>query len=86
MFDNIDPATKQYIIFSAVVSLLISIFINFIFVNLMTGTFAYGFPINLGASEGIVNILLRTINTVIIGLFLTVPIYYLIIWWIKRER
>lgn len=74
--DGIDPATKQYIIFSLVISLIIGVIINFVLIEAVRGTFAYGFPINLNGVEGIVNFIDRIINTVVIGGFITFPVYF----------
>lgn len=75
--DNIDPALKQYLIFSFVIAIIISFIINFGLVEGVRGTFAYGFPINLNDIEGFGNFLARVVNTFIMGLFLTAPMYFI---------
>lgn len=86
MFDNIDPATKQYLIFSLVISLIISALINFAFIEMLAGSFAYGFPVNLNTSTGLSNFVGRIINTIVQGLILLPMIYYGIKYWITRAR
>ncbi|MEP7103767.1 MAG: hypothetical protein ABI721_03600 [Candidatus Dojkabacteria bacterium] len=70
-----DPAVKQYIVFSFVISLILGVLVNFILIEGVKGTFAYGFPINLNAVEGVLNFVYRVINTLILGALLTVPVY-----------
>lgn len=78
--DNIDPAVKQYIIFSLVISLIIGVLVNFVLIEGVKGSFAYGFPIVLNGVEGVLNFVYRIVNTVILGLLLTVPVYFGIKW------
>lgn len=74
--ENIDPATKQYIIFSLIVSIILAAIINFVLVEMVANTFAYGFPINLKGAEGFSGFISRVINTVVQGLILSPMVYY----------
>jgi hypothetical protein len=84
MFDNIDPAVKQYLTFSLVLAVILSVIINFGLVDLVKGTFAYGFPVNLSEAVGFANFIGRIINTLVFSFFLTVPVYFGLKW--LRER
>ncbi|MEO6728639.1 MAG: hypothetical protein ABIM99_01830 [Candidatus Dojkabacteria bacterium] len=70
-----DPAVKQYLIFSLVIGVIAGVLINFILIEGVKGSFAYGFPIVLNGVEGIANFLYRIINSLILGALLTIPIY-----------
>jgi len=78
--DSIDPAKKQYWIFSLIVALILSVILNFFFLNLFKGTVIYGFPINYGDSEGIVNFLIKLVDSAVIGAILTPGVYYCLQW------
>ncbi len=80
MFDNIDPAKKQYFIFSAVVAIIISAVINFAFIDVLKGTFAYGFPLSLANAVGVGAFVTRIVNSIVMGLILAPLLYYLIRW------
>lgn len=84
MFDNIDPVTKQYGIFSIIISLILSFIINFLLIETLKGTFAYGFPINLTGAEGFTLFFYRIVNTLVEALFLIVPIFVAIKWFLNR--
>ena len=73
-----NPATKQYLIFSFIVGILLSIIINFVLIDIIKGTFLYGFPISLNGVDGFLNFLFRVINTLLIGTFLVIPMFYII--------
>ncbi len=75
-----DPAKKQYLIFSAVISFIVSFVINFFFTSATNIPLAGGFPITLYGSEGIGLLFGKTLNTLIIGLCLTPLIYFGIQW------
>jgi hypothetical protein len=80
-----NPDVKQYAIFSLIVSMIISFFINFYIVNLLENSFIlYGFPISLKGVEGFANTLYRFINTIVVGIFLSVPMYFFLDW-LKRR-
>lgn len=81
-----DSSTKQYIIFSFVVSVVISLIANFIIINGLKGTPLYGIPINLANSAGFGEFLLRILNTLIMSVFLTLPVFWFLIWAYKRTR
>ena len=80
MFDNIDPAKKQYFIFCAIVSIILSGIVNFFFIDILKGSFAYGFPIGLTGLVGIGAFFARLINSIVLGLILTPMLYYFIQW------
>jgi hypothetical protein len=84
MLDDIDPSVKQYMVFSFVVAMIVSFVINFTLMEGVRGTFAYGFPINLNEIEGIASFFARIVNTLVMGLFLTIPMYFVFKW--LRER
>lgn len=73
--DNIDPAVKQYLVFSFVISVILGVIVSFILVDSVKGTFAYGFPIPLADAEGITMFIYRVINSLVLGLFFTIPVY-----------
>lgn len=83
--DNIDPATRQYIIFSLIISMIISAVLNFALVEVLSGSFLYGFPVNLSTTSGIGNFLGRIINTAVQGLILLPLVYYGFRYWIRRR-
>jgi len=78
--DGIDPAVKQYLIFSFVIGIIVGVLVNFLLIEGVKGSFAYGFPIVLNGVEGIANFLYRVINTVVLGGLLTIPIYLGLKW------
>lgn len=71
-----NPATKQMLIFSFVISLIASAVINFLIVEILKTTFLYGFPINLASTSGIGTFLSRVINTVVVGIILLPAVFY----------
>lgn len=73
--DGIDPAVKQYLIFSFVIGIIVGVLVNFILIEGVKGSFAYGFPIVLNGVEGFANFLDRVINSLVLGALLTIPIY-----------
>ncbi|MCS7317415.1 MAG: hypothetical protein NZZ41_03720 [Candidatus Dojkabacteria bacterium] len=83
--DGIDPVTKQYLIFSTIISMIISFFFNFFLVNFLENSFIlYGFPLGLKGTTGLINLFYRLINTLVVGLLLIVPMY-LFLNWIKSK-
>jgi len=84
MFENLDPKIREYGTFSFIVAVIISLFINFTLVETLKGSFAYGFPLNLATTSGIGNFLARVVNSLVMGAFLTVPTYYLIMKYLVR--
>ncbi len=82
--DEINPAVKQYLIFSAVIAVIVSIIVNFMLIESLKGTPFYGFPINLTGTEGITMFFYRIINTLIEGLLLIIPVYLIIQWLMTR--
>lgn len=78
--DEIDPAKKQYIIFAAIISILLSGVINFWFIEILEGSPLYGVPVNLEDVSDVVGFVGRIINSVMMGLFLTPLIYWGINW------
>jgi len=80
-----DPATKQYVIFSAIISLIISFILSFILPDLLKGSIFYGFPISLSNSSGLGEIFLKTINTLILTFFLTFLVYYALMWYLRKR-
>lgn len=73
-----NPATKQYLTLSIVISIIFSFIINFAFVDLAKGSFLYGFPISINEVEGFLNFLFRLLNTAIIAAFLVFPVLLLL--------
>ncbi len=86
MFNDINPVTKQLWIFSFLVSLIFSALINFLAVELLRGSFLYGFPINLGNTAGLGTFFARLINTVVLGAIVTPMMYYIIKYLQTRVR
>lgn len=81
-----DSTTKQYILFSFVVSIVISLIANFIIINGLKGTMFYGVPISLVNASGFGEFIIRIINSLVMALFLTLPMYWFMIWAYKRVR
>lgn len=75
-----DPAVKQYIIFSFVISIILGFLVSFVLVEGVRGGFAYGFPINLNGAEGFTGIIYRLINTIVLGFLFTIPVYLGLKW------
>lgn len=73
-----NPATKQYFVFSLIVALILSAIINFGFIELIKGSFIYGFPFNLNNLEGFGAFLARVVNTLVMGAFLAIPTYFIL--------
>ena len=84
MFDDINPAVKQYLIFSAVIAVIVSLIVNFSLIESLKGTPFYGFPVSLAGTEGFINLVYRLINTLIEGLLLIIPVYLIIQWLMTR--
>lgn len=84
--EDLDPAKKQYLIFSAVTSFFLSIAINFIFLGGVSGPLFSGFPVALAGLEGIAYFGGQIINTLILTALFTIPIYYGFMWMINRGR
>ncbi len=80
-----DQITRQYLIFAATIGGIISFIFNFFIIELVRNTPLYGFPIGLGETVGIINLLFKLTNTIVIGAALTVPVYYVLIW-LERRR
>lgn len=78
--DSIDPAKKQYWIFSAIVAVIIALILNFAFLSLFPGTIIYGFPFNYGDAEGISLFLIKIVDSAILGAILTPGVYYFLNW------
>jgi len=78
MLNDVNPVTKQLWIFSFLVSLVISGLINFLAIELLKGSFLYGFPIKLDDAVGIGSFIARLINSVLLGAILTFLLYYVI--------
>lgn len=74
--DGLDPAKKQYWIFSAIVSVILSLILNFVFLSLFPGTIIYGFPFNYGDSVGFANFFIKIVDSLILGAILTPGVYY----------
>ncbi len=75
-----DPAKKQYLIFSAILALIISFILNFFFFGLLQGPIISGFPFNVTEATGVTAFFSRLVNTIVLGGFLTIPIYYFLQW------
>lgn len=86
MFNNIDPVTKQLWIFSLIVSIVLSGAINFFLIELLRGSFLWGFPINLANTAGIGTFLARLVNSVALGVILTPLTYYIVKYLQTRVR
>lgn len=80
-----NPATKQYIIFSAIISFILSFLLNFFFFNLTKGSLFTGFPISLDGKEGFTEFFLRSVNTGIFTVALIIPVYLGIQWLLTRR-
>jgi len=79
-----NPALKNYIIFSAVVAFVVAALLNFgLFANVRS-SFIQGFPISIAETEGFVTFLITLINTLIATLFFT-PVVYFIIQYLQRR-
>lgn len=86
MFDQMNPVTKQLWIFSFIVSLIVSALINFLAVELLNGSFLYGFPFRLDDAVGIGSLVLRLVNSLALGLILTPLTYYIVKYLQTRVR
>lgn len=86
MLNDMNPVTKQLWIFSFLVSLVISGLINFLAIELLRGSFLYGFPIKLDGAIGIGSFIARLINTFLLGMILTPLMYYVIKYLQTRVR
>ncbi len=86
MFNQMDPVAKQLWIFSFIVAVIASALINFLAVELLKGSFLYGFPINLTATSGIGSFFARLINSFLLGAVLTPLSYYLVKYLQTRVR
>ncbi|CAG1021138.1 hypothetical protein DOJK_00809 [Patescibacteria group bacterium] len=86
MLNDVNPVTKQLWIFSFLVSLVISGLINFLAIELLKGSFLYGFPIKLDDAVGIGSFIARLINSVLLGAILTPLLYYVIKYLQTRVR
>ncbi len=80
-----NPATKQYLIFSLIISFILSIILNFFFFSLTEGSIFTGFPLSLEGKEGFANFLIKSINTGIFTIVLIVPVFLGIQWFLKRK-
>ncbi len=85
MDQGIDPAKKQYYMFSLVIALAVSILLNFVFIGLLKGSLLYGFPIGLGEASGFSAFFIKLLNTLIYTAILSVPVYFGIMWLINRR-
>jgi hypothetical protein len=83
---DINPAVKQYLIFSAVIATIVSAIVNFALIESLKGTPFYGFPINLTGAAGIAEFFSRIINTLIEGALLIIPVYLIIQWLMRRGQ
>lgn len=78
-----NPALKNYIIFSAVIAFVVAALLNFgLFANIRT-TFIQGFPLSIADTEGFATFIITLINTLIATLFFT-PVVYFIIQYLQR--
>ena len=75
-----NPAVKNYLIFSAAIAFVIALIINFGLLANFRSTFIYGFPISLEGTEGLGSFIVNLINTLIATLFFTPAVYYAIKW------
>jgi len=75
-----DPAKKQYFIFSLIIAILFSFFINYFVAGSLEGPVIGGFPIEVHNASGLTGFLYRLVNTLITGIFLSVPVYYGVMW------
>ncbi len=80
-----DQITRQYILFSFTIAVGISFVFNFFVIELVRGTPLYGFPLGLGETVGFINMLFKFTNTIIVAAFVTVPVYYGLMW-LQRRR
>lgn len=85
MFDNIDPAVKQYFAFSFLISLILAGIYNFTIVNGLQGGPLYGFPISLIGVTGIGDTIIRLINTLVIGALISPLTYFGVMWFLRRS-
>lgn len=76
---------KNYLIFSAVIALVIALILNFGLFETFKSSFVNGFPISLNGSDGISKFILQLVNTLISGLFFT-PAVYMLIKYLERRR
>lgn len=79
-----DEAKKQYFIFAIIVTVVVSLVINFFLYGNVQGPVIGGFPLTVAGVEGITAFLYRIINTVVTSLILVVPVYYGIMWLVTR--
>lgn len=82
--DSSDPIKKQYFIFSIVVSVILSLLINFLMVDFLKGSFFYGFPFDLTDASDIASFFYRVLNSLAYSVVLVVPLYYGF-WWLANK-
>ncbi len=78
--NGVDPAKKQYFMFATVISIIISVILNFMFVGSLEGSFLYGFPFSLEGAGDATAFIYKILNSLIMAIFLIVPVYYFINW------
>jgi hypothetical protein len=79
-----DPTKQQYIIFAAIVSLIVAIFLNFTVIGAIPGLFVQGFPLNAFGATGVGLFFIRIVNSLVMGALLVVPMYYFLQWILKK--
>lgn len=84
--DFSDPAKKQYLIFSFVISLIFGVILSFPLADLLEGPLVSGFPISISDMSGLGKFFAQVFNSVILGAILTVPVYYGLDWLQNRAR
>lgn len=84
--DSTDPIKKQYFLFSIVVSVILSLIINFLMVDFLKGSLFYGFPFDLSEASGVGAFFFRVLNSLVYSVVLVVPVYYGFWWLANRSR
>lgn len=79
-----NPAVKNYLIFSAIIAFVIALLLQFVFFETFKSSFIYGFPLSLLGTEGFGSFIIRVINTAITTLFFTPGVYFAIQWLQRR--
>jgi len=73
-----NPAVKNYIIFSTAVAFGIAFLLNFVLLANFRSTFIQGFPLSLSGTEGFASFMITLINTLIATVFFTPAVYFAI--------
>jgi hypothetical protein len=75
-----DPGKRQYVIFAFILATLFGGLLSFFFADLLEGPLISGFPVSITELTGVSKFLAQSFNTIVLGILLTIPAYYLLSW------